>query len=115
MPPRQQPWLPWIAVGVLALVCAVLGALQYRWTGEISGAERQRLQTSLRERLGLLQREFDSRISGFCAALQPGPSLVEALGREQAYASQYRVWSQSQEPLFRRIALAVPRDGLLAF
>ena len=115
MPSRRQLWLPWIAVGLLALVCAVLGALQYRWTGEISGAERQRLQTSLRERLGLLQREFDSRISGFCAALQPGPSLVEALGREQAYAAQYRVWSQSQEPLFRRIALAVPRDGLADF
>ena len=104
-----------MTVGLLALVCAVLGALQYRWTGEISGAARQRLQASLRDRLDLLQREFDSRISGFCAALQPGPSLVEALGREQAYASQYRVWSQSQEPLFRRVALAVPRDGLLAF
>jgi hypothetical protein len=41
--------------------------------------------------------------------------VVEALGREQAYASQYRVWRQSQEPLFRRVALAVPRGGLLAF
>src|SRR5215472_13934581 len=108
MPPRQQPWLPWIAVGVLAVVCALLGALQYRWTGEISGAERQRLQTSLRDRLRLLQREFDSRISGFCAALQPGAALVESVGREQAYASQYRLWRQSHEGLFGRLALAVP-------
>jgi signal transduction histidine kinase len=93
----------------------VLGALQYRWTGEISGAERQRLQASLRERLRQIQREFNSRISGFCAAVQPAPLLVDALGREQAYASQYRLWRQSHEPLFRRVALAVPSDRSLAF
>jgi signal transduction histidine kinase len=115
MLPRRQLWLSWVAVGLLTLVCAVLGALQYRWTGEISGAERQRLQASLRERLRQIQREFNSRISGFCAAVQPAPLLVDALGREQAYASQYRLWRQSHEPLFRRVALAVPRDGSLAF
>ena len=115
MPPRPQLWLSWIAVGLLALVCALLGGLQYRWTGEISAAERQRLQTSLRERLRLIQREFNSRISGFCEALRPAPSLVDALGREQAYASQYRLWRRSHEPLFRRVALAVPRDESLAF
>jgi signal transduction histidine kinase len=115
MPPRRQLWLSWIAVGLLALVCALLGALQYRWTGEISGAERQRLLASLRERLRLIQREFNSRISGFCDALQPSPSLVDALGREQAYASQYRMWRQAHEPLFRHVVLAVPGERSLAF
>jgi signal transduction histidine kinase len=115
MPPRKQLWFSWIALGLLALVCGVLGVLQYRWTGEISGAERQRLRASLRERLRLLQTDFNSRISGFCEALAPGASLVEALGKEQAYAAQYQLWKESHEPLFRRVALAVPRDGSLEF
>jgi signal transduction histidine kinase len=115
MLPRRQFLVSWIAVGLLALICALLGALQYRWTGEISEAERQRLQTSLRERLRLIQREFNSRISGFCETPQPAPWLVDTLGREQAYASQYRLWRQSHEPLFRRVALAVLHDESIAF
>ena len=115
MRPPKQLWFSWIAVGLLALVCAVLGALQYRWIGEISAAERQRLQASLRERLRLLQRDFNSRISGFCEALAPEDSLVEALGKERAYASQYQLWREFHEPLFRRVALAILRDGSLAF
>jgi len=44
---RQNALLSWLFVGVLAALCATLGALQYRWIGEVSVAERQRLEGSI--------------------------------------------------------------------
>jgi signal transduction histidine kinase len=64
--------LSWTAVALLAALCAGLGALQYRWTGQISDAERQRLQATLASRLRALAREFDTQISGACSTILPG-------------------------------------------
>jgi signal transduction histidine kinase len=47
----------------LLLLLAVLAFLQYRWTGEASLAEQQRMQEVLRETLSLLERSFDGEIS----------------------------------------------------
>jgi signal transduction histidine kinase len=56
---------------VLAALCAILGALEYRWTAEISAAERQRFQATLAGRLRALAREFNTQISEACSALSP--------------------------------------------
>ena len=40
---KQRAWISWISVGLLALACAILAVLQFRWIGEVSKAERQRL------------------------------------------------------------------------
>jgi signal transduction histidine kinase len=110
---RQRAWLPWISVGLLAALCSVLGVLQYRWIGEISNAERQNLQAALEDRLDDLRRDFNEQISRSESALQPTALQVERVGREAAYAAQFLQWKQTHEPLFRRIALAVPEeDGL---
>jgi len=52
------------AVGaVLAGLLAVLGTLQYRWLGEVSTAERDRLRASLRTRATDFSRAFDREIT----------------------------------------------------
>ena len=43
----HQNRLEWALLGVIAIVCAVLSFLQYRWTGEVSRAERARLRSGL--------------------------------------------------------------------
>ena len=43
----QRERLAWLAIGLLAVTCTVLAALQYRWTGEIAGAQRGQLRDEL--------------------------------------------------------------------
>ena len=47
----HQPRLEWALLAIIAVVCAVLSFLQYRWTGEVSRAERARLRASLIEQV----------------------------------------------------------------
>lgn len=46
----------WSALAAVALLCAVLGFLQFRWIGEVSGAERARLRDELQYSLEDLSR-----------------------------------------------------------
>ncbi len=105
---RQRTWLAWASVGVLTILCAVLAALQYRWIGEISAAERTQLRDQLEARLGLLSRAFNDQISTACAALLPTWDQVDQAGAEKAYSDRYLAWRESHEPLFRRIGLIRP-------
>ena len=109
----MKRWFSWAAVSLLALLCAVVAVLQYRWIGEISGAERQRLQDQLRDELAAFRSAFSDEIRSSAAALQTTAPEVDRLGREGAYAAKFREWQNSARPLFQRIAIAVPRDGAL--
>src|ERR1044071_5692221 len=101
--------LSWAAVWLLVILCGVLAVLQYRWLGEISRAEQQRLKDELTAKLTLLSRNFNQEIESAAYALVPGE--IEAQGREAAYAAQFRRWDSSHERLFKRIALAIPAGG----
>jgi signal transduction histidine kinase len=107
----RHTWISWIFVGLLAITCVILALLQFRWIGEVSKAERQRLHEELTNKLNLLRRSFNEEIESAAAGLLPPASQIEELGREPAYAEQYKRWEPSHERLFRRIALAVPTDG----
>ncbi len=111
----RPAWLPWAIVTLLAGSCCLLAVLQYRWIIEVSAAERDRIRMDLQSRLGLLSRNFNDEISNACLALIPDPSQIEASGREKAYAARYQVWRGSHDEWFRRIALAVPSGGDVAF
>jgi len=90
---RRNAWLPWASVGLLAALCGVLAVLQYRWIGEISGAERLNLQAALRDRLENLRSDFNEQISNAERALQPASYQVDQLGKE-AYSAQYLRWNK---------------------
>src|SRR5438552_7352575 len=80
----HRDWLPWASVGILAALCGGLGFLQYRWIGEITGAERSRLYETLRSRLNALSRAVDEEISSACRALAPPVEEIDAAGAEAA-------------------------------
>src|SRR5690242_15883987 len=101
----QRSWLAWASVSLLAVLCAVLAALQYVWVGEIADAERTRLRDQLQVRLTAVSRAFNEDLSSAVQTLRPSDDEIEQLGRERAYAAQYLKWRSSHDPLFRRIGL----------
>ncbi len=61
--PRHTSYLSLLCVvGLLALL-AILAVLQYRWTGEASLGEQERMRQGLNESLGYFERNFDREIS----------------------------------------------------
>src|SRR6476620_6757039 len=112
---RQNALLSWLFVGVLAALCATLGALQYRWIGEVGRAEHERLRGGLQLSLQRLSQEFNTEVSAASAALLPGPFWDDEAESEQAYAIRYAKFrgSSRYSGLFRKIVLAVPADDTL--
>ncbi len=105
------PRLHWMTVGLLALLCGVVAVLQYRWIGEISETERDRLEVALRERLAIVQRDFNDELRNAANALIPTEEEIEAEGRDAAYEARM---GPARPTLFSRIALAIPEKGDLA-
>ncbi len=115
---RQQALLSWLLAGALVLLFGVLAVLQYRWIGEASQAERERLRSGLQSSLRRLSRDFNNEITGACAALLPGFRQVEELGREGAYSARYARWRETSRyaGIFRRAGVAaVDAEGLRFF
>ncbi len=107
---RRYARLSWVFVGVLVLLLAALGILQYRWIGEVSVAERQRLRTSLQASLHRLSQDFNAELSAAVSGLIPYPTQFEEMERLDAYAAAYQQWkgSSPHTRLFRRMGVAVP-------
>ena len=82
---------------VLVALLAILGTLQYRWLGEVSTAERDRLRASLRTRATDFSRAFDREIThlylafhveGDELARDPAGRLSAAYDRAQRLSSE---------------------------
>src|SRR3954469_25782390 len=105
---RDSAWLPWASIGLLAVLCGVLAVLQYRWIGEIAGAERTRLRDAVQAHLNTLSRALNDEVTAAANALVPGAGAVQDQGREAAYSAQYLRSRDHPERLSRRIGLPFP-------
>lgn len=103
-------------VGALFVLCGVLGFLQYRWTGEVSLAARDRLRASLQSSLFRLSQDFNSEIAAAYRAIVPSNQNFGAENAELEIAARFNDWKRvsRHRQLFRTIALAVPRQGEFA-
>ncbi len=110
-----QTWLEWGFVALLAVLCAMLSVLQYRWTGELSRAETVRLRANLQDRIEILSRNFNTELSESVWDLVPTAEELREKGREAAHMERYKQWiaKDGHHPLFSRIAVAAPEgDGI---
>jgi len=73
----QRAIWQFVVAGVLLILLAVLGTLQYRWLGEVSNAERDRLRASLRQRASELASDFDREITRIYAAFHVDNAAYE--------------------------------------
>lgn len=112
---KSRALASWATVGLLAVLCLVLAVLQYRWIGEISRAERARLQGVLQSSVQRLAQDFNSELGTAVTVLRPTAESIEELGREGAYAGQWIRWRESSAPtgLIKRAGLAVPEGETL--
>lgn len=109
---KQRALLSWASVGLMALVACVLAVLQYRWIGEVSVAERDRMRDALQTALTRFSQDFNTELANAISLLRPPSQQIEELGRETAYLNGFARLQESgrQAKLFRRIALGVPQQ-----
>src|SRR4029453_1060255 len=62
----------------LALLVGLLAVLQYRWLGQVSAAERERMKATLMQRAEAFGRDFDREVLNLYIALQSeSPALAQ--------------------------------------
>src|SRR5262249_25895766 len=79
-------------VGLLLILLPTLAILQYRWIGEVGEAERDRLQSSLRESSGRFAADFDTELGRVSMTFQIRDEFPES-GLE--LLQRYQSWSES--------------------
>jgi two-component system, OmpR family, sensor histidine kinase SenX3 len=87
---RRIPW-QLLAAALLLVLLAILATLQYRWLGEVSEAERERMRASLRTRASELAQEFDAELTRAYVTFHVGSDQLDA-DAAGALASSYATW-----------------------
>ena len=87
--------ISWLFVAAMFVLCAVLGALQYRWIGQVSVAERERLHQRLQADLNRLSQDFNSEFTVACRALAPAASAPDTVVAPADLAVRYAQWKKS--------------------
>ena len=97
----------------LVLLVGVLAFFQYKWLGQVSESERDRLRTTLNQRAREFADDFDRDIGGAYSSLQISDATVNAKDWE-TFAKRYDQWKGSARfpQLIRNIYLtADPASG----
>ena len=74
----------------LLVLLPALAVLQYRWVGQVSTAERERMQRNLRTAAGQFRENFDGEIRAVLS-LQVGPATALE-GASERYTDRYETW-----------------------
>jgi signal transduction histidine kinase len=75
---------PLIVAALLLVLLAALATLQYRWLGQVSDAERDRLRATLDTRASAFVGDFDRAITRVYLAFQATPAQIESGDRVAA-------------------------------
>src|SRR5215212_1515221 len=89
---RRQFRLPMAAIaGALLALLALLATLQYRWLGQISGAERERMKATLNQRATAYAQDVDRELTRAYLLFQLD-SLQPDGGLAAPIAARYDRW-----------------------
>jgi signal transduction histidine kinase len=92
---RHAVVLPAVATALLVLLGS-LAWLQYQWLGQISNAERERMQANLQTRATQYAQDFDRLITQAYFAFQIVP-MVDGPA-DPLYAQRYQGWKEDGDP-----------------
>jgi signal transduction histidine kinase len=90
---KRKPYFMLFTITALLVLLAILATLQYRWIGQVSQGEQERLQESLLLDAKQFGRDFDREIMRACLSL----GMDERTFRERSwktYAQTYEKWMQ---------------------
>ena len=108
-----KPSMTVILIGVLVALLALLAILQYRWLGQISIAERQTMQTNLRNQARGLQEEINKEIDQAGLRLRMSAANLRSQSWDEL-AEHYARWKNAATypRLIKALFLThVDRDG----
>lgn len=91
---KRKPSLMLLLVAALLILLPLLAVLQYRWLGEVSAAERERMQANLKTSAERLCADFDRELTNAFVQLQ-SPVLPNSDQPAADFASRYRRWMAS--------------------
>jgi signal transduction histidine kinase len=80
----------------LLVLLPTLAVLQYRWVGQVSLAERERMQRNLRNAAIQFRDSFDVEVGRAFAALQVGANTARD-GFSEPYSDRYEAWVATAE------------------
>src|SRR5829696_105411 len=92
--PKRRPSLMLILVAALIALLPLLAALQFRWLGEVSLAERERMQASLKTAVSNFSQDFDRELARAYMSFQMDAGVL----RDRAwgeYAKRTDNWHQT--------------------
>ena len=96
-----------VLVGLVMLLVPALAYMQYQWLGQLSTAERERMQRTLRTAAAQFAMEFDTELSRALVGLQVDGATI----RDEnwtGYAQRYSAWTNgTTEPRLVREVLLV--------
>ncbi|MBV9505363.1 MAG: HAMP domain-containing histidine kinase [Acidobacteriia bacterium] len=111
----DQTRMEWALLAIIALVCAVLSFLQYRWAGELSKAEPALIRTGLNEQLRRLTEEFNNDIRESCVSLVPTADETANSDKTGLLRNLYERWASSHDrKMFSRVGLVVAENAGVA-
>jgi len=90
---RRWPWQLLVAT-ILVVLLATLATFQYRWLGEVSQAERERMRAGLRTRASEFAQEFDSELTRTYVAFHVDSERIDS-DPAAALADGYVRWRSS--------------------
>ena len=67
---KQKPLLMWLLVAAMLILLPLLAVLQYRWLGEVSQAERERMQANLKTSAEKFCSDFDRELTALYTQIQ---------------------------------------------
>ena len=96
-----------VLAGLVLLLVPALAFMQYQWVGQLSEAERERMQRTLRTAAAQFAVEFDTELSRALVSLQvDGQSIRD--DNWTSYAQKYSAWTAgASEPRLVRDVLIV--------
>jgi signal transduction histidine kinase len=85
-----------LLTAALLVLLPALAILQYRWVGQVSEAERERMQHNLRNAASQFRDAFDLEVGRALIALQVGP-ITARDGASEQYTDRYEAWVDTAE------------------
>jgi signal transduction histidine kinase len=89
--PIRKPSGPTLVTCALLVLLPALAILQYRWVGQVSTSERERMQRNLRTAAAQFRENFDGEIIRAVLSLQVGPATALE-GASDRYTDRYETW-----------------------
>ena len=92
----KWPSAPKVLTALLVVLLPVLAFMQYRWVGQVSEGERERMQRNLETAAGQFRAEFDGELSQAVRDLQVSTNAARD-GSSSNYSIRYNSWLNSAD------------------